>query len=66
MFFEGFIIHARTDRYDIMCSIDAYEKEHQSYRCDDGISGGIVHYQQIQWQKHYNCSVQPYILLVVG
>ena len=22
--FEGFIINARTDRYNIMCSIDAY------------------------------------------
>ena len=26
--FKGFIINARTDRYDIMCSMDAYEKEH--------------------------------------
>ena len=24
--FEGFIINARTDRYNIMCSIDAYER----------------------------------------
>ena len=24
--FEGFIINARTDRYNIMCSIDAHEK----------------------------------------
>ena len=24
--FEGFIINARTDRYHIMCYIDAYEK----------------------------------------
>ena len=24
--FEGFITNARTDRYHIMCSIDAYEK----------------------------------------
>ena len=38
--FEGFIINARTDRYNIMCSIDAYEREHQSSRCDDGNSGG--------------------------
>ena len=38
--FEGFIINARTDRYNIMCSIDAYEKEHQLSSCDDGISGG--------------------------
>ena len=27
--FEGFIINARTERYHIMCSIDAYGKEHQ-------------------------------------
>ena len=27
--FEGFIINARTDRYYIMCSIDAYEQDHQ-------------------------------------
>ena len=26
--FEGFIRNARTDRYIIMCSIDAHEKEH--------------------------------------
>ena len=24
--FEGFIINARTDRYNIVCSIDAHEK----------------------------------------
>ena len=38
--FEGFIINARTDIYNIMCSIDAYEKDHQSYSCDGGRSGG--------------------------
>ena len=38
--FEGFIINARTDKYYIMCSIDAFEKQNQSYRCDDGRSGG--------------------------
>ena len=38
--FEGFIISARTDRYNIMYYIDAYEREHQSYSCDDGSSGG--------------------------
>ena len=27
--FEGFIRNSRTDRYHIMCSIDAYEKEYQ-------------------------------------
>ena len=39
--FEGFIISARTDRYNIMCSIDAYEIEHPSSSCDDGSSGGV-------------------------
>ena len=37
--FEGFIRNVRTDRYNIMCSIDAHKKEHPSY-CDDGSSGG--------------------------
>ena len=37
--FEIFIRNAITDIYNIMCSIDAHEKEHQS-SCDDGISGG--------------------------
>ena len=32
--FEGIIRNARTDRYNIICSIDAHLKEHQSY-CDD-------------------------------
>ena len=35
----GFIKVARTDRYHIMCSIDAYKKEHQSSSYDDGSSG---------------------------
>ena len=38
--FEWFIINARNGRYNIMCSIDAYEREHQSSICDDGSSGG--------------------------
>ena len=38
--FEGFIINARNNRYNIICSVDAYEIEHQSYRCDDGSSCG--------------------------
>ena len=37
--FEGFIRNTRTNRYNIMCSIDAHEKSHQS-SCDDGSSGG--------------------------
>ena len=37
--FEGFIINERNDRYNIMCSIDAHEEEHQ-YSCDDGSRGG--------------------------
>ena len=38
--FEGFIRNARTDRYNIMCYIDAHEKDHQS-SCYDGSSGGV-------------------------
>ena len=38
-FFEGFIINERTDRYNIMCFIDAYEIEHQSSSCGDDSSG---------------------------
>ena len=26
--FEGFSINERTDRYNIICSIDTYEREH--------------------------------------
>ena len=37
--FEGFIRNAITDRYNIMCSIDAHEKYHKS-SCDNGSSGG--------------------------
>ena len=39
--FEGFIINTITDRYHIIFSIDAYEKEHQSPSCDDRSSGGV-------------------------
>ena len=38
--FEVFIINVRTDRYNIMFSIDAQRREHQSSICDDGRSGG--------------------------
>ena len=37
--FEGFIRNAITDRYNIMCYIDAHEKEHKP-SCDNGSSGG--------------------------
>ena len=37
--FEGFIRNAINDRYNIMRSIDAHEKEHPSY-FDDVSSGG--------------------------
>ena len=36
---EGFIINARTDRYNIIFFIDAHEKKYLSER-DDGSSGG--------------------------
>ena len=38
--FEEFIISLRTDRYNIMFYIDAYEREHQSSTYDDGSIGG--------------------------
>ena len=38
--FEGFIVNARTDRYNIMCFIDAYERENQQSSCDDDSNGG--------------------------
>ena len=37
--FEGFIRNAKTDRYNIMRSINANGKDHLS-SCDYGISGG--------------------------
>ena len=40
IFFKGFIINTRTDRYNIMCYIDAHENGHQSYSCGDGSSSG--------------------------
>ena len=38
--FEGFIINAITDRYNIMCFIDVFEIENQSSSCDYVSSGG--------------------------
>ena len=38
--FEVFIINARTDKYHIICYIDAYGKYHQSSSFDDVSSGG--------------------------
>ena len=37
--FEGFIRNSRTDRYNILCAIDAHEKINPSEH-DDGNSGG--------------------------
>ena len=37
--FEEFITNVRTDRYNIMCYIEANEKENPS-EFDDGSSGG--------------------------
>ena len=38
--FESYIENARTDRYNIMCSIYAHEKQHPSSD-DDGSSGFV-------------------------
>ena len=37
--FEEFIINARTDRYNIICSIDAHEKNNPSEHDDESIGG---------------------------
>ena len=37
--FEEFIRNARTDRYNIMCSIDAHEKNNPSEHDDESIGG---------------------------
>ena len=37
--FKIYIRNARTDRYNLMCYIDAHEKQHTSY-VDDSISSG--------------------------
>ena len=56
--FEAFIINSRTDRYNIMCSIDAHEREINHPAVMMAVAVGFVHYQQIQQQKHYNFLVQ--------
>ena len=40
--FENYIINAITDRYKIMCSIDAHEKKYPQYVDDISSSGGNV------------------------
>ena len=41
--FEGFIINARTDRYNIMCAIDAHEKIiHQKMMMETSVE--VIHY----------------------
>ena len=63
--FEVFIRNSRIYRYKIMCSIDAHEKLiRQNMIMEAAV--GFVHYHQIQQQKHWFRSVQPYISLVVG
>ena len=37
--FEELIINTRTDRYNLICYIDAHDKQHTS-SFDDGISDG--------------------------
>ena len=38
--FEELFKNARTDRYNLMCSIDAHEKQHLSYIDGGNIGGG--------------------------
>ena len=37
--FEKYIRNSRTERYNLMCSIDAHDKQQTSH-VDDGSSGG--------------------------
>ena len=48
--FEGFIINARTDRYNIMCYIDTHENKlfYQNMMMEGEVV--IIHYHQIQQQ----------------
>ena len=49
--FEGFIRNERTDRYNIMRSIDAHGKLiHQNTLMEAGVV--VIHYHQIKQQKH--------------
>ena len=49
--FEVFIINERTDRYNIMCSIDANEKLiHKNIIMESVVV--VIHYHQIQQQNH--------------
>ena len=64
--FEGFIRNARTNRYNIMCSIDAHEKLiHQNMIMMES-DVVVIHYYQIQQKKHYICLVPPSISFVIG
>ena len=55
---EGFIRNAITERYNIMCSIDAHDKLiHQNIMMEEEVV--VIHYHQIQQKKHSFCLVQP-------
>ena len=56
--FVGFIWNSKTDRYNIMCSIDAH-KNSINHLVMMAAAVGVVHFHQIQQQKHYISSVQP-------
>ena len=56
--FESFIRNARTDRYKIMCSIDAREKSiRQNMMTEAAVV--VIQCHKIQQQKHYFFSVKP-------
>ena len=55
---EGFIRNTRTDRYNIMCYIDADEQFiHQNIIMEAVVV--VIRYHKIQQQKHYFCSEKP-------
>ena len=50
--YEDFIIHARTDRYHLVCSLIAHDKKNLHMRMKKAVLD-IVQYLRTQQQKHY-------------
>ena len=40
--FEDFITHARTDRYNLLCSLVTHDKKQPAYEYDESIIGYIL------------------------
>ena len=52
--FEGFIINARTNRYNIIFLLMHMKNIINNLDVMMASAVGVVHYQQLQRQKHYN------------